>query len=106
MHDPSKSRGVTPQKPNPDRASKHPYDSFFINRCIGHLVSYPVFIRKPSTYRMHDLGSVVLHILPKVFTGNQMSRIKNNYYYINSVSKDYDESQRHETAKDSITPQE
>jgi hypothetical protein len=29
---------------------------------------------------------------PKVFTDNQMSRIKNNYY-INNVSKDYDDSQ-------------
>jgi hypothetical protein len=29
-----------------------------------------------------------------VFTDNQMSRIKYNYYYINNVSKDYDDSQR------------
>jgi hypothetical protein len=29
-----------------------------------------------------------------VFTDNQMSQIKYNYYYINSVSKDYDDSQR------------
>jgi hypothetical protein len=41
-----------------------------------------------------------------VFIDNQMSRIKYNYYYINSVSKDYDDSQRNRTAEDSITPQE
>jgi hypothetical protein len=54
---------------------------------------------------MHDPGSIVPHIWPKVFTDNQMSRIKYNYY-INNVSKDYDDSQRSEIAKDSITPQE
>jgi hypothetical protein len=54
---------------------------------------------------MHDPGSIVPHIWPKVFIDNQMSRIKYNYY-INSVSKDYDDSQRNGTAEDSITPQE
>jgi hypothetical protein len=34
-----------------------------------------------------------------------MSQIKYNYY-ISNVSKDYDDSQRDGTAKDSITPQE
>jgi hypothetical protein len=55
---------------------------------------------------MHDAGSIVLHIRSKVFTDNQMSQIKYNYYYINSVSKDYDDSQRNGTVEDSITPQE
>jgi hypothetical protein len=55
-------------------------------------MSYPVFVPKPSTHRMHDLGSIVPHIRPKVFTDNQIPRIKYNYYYINSVSKDYDDS--------------
>jgi hypothetical protein len=64
-----------------------------------------VFIPKPSTHHMHDLGSIVPHIRPKVLTDNQMSRIKYNYY-INSVSKDYDDSQWNETVEDSITPQE
>jgi hypothetical protein len=41
---------------------------------------------------MHDPGSIVPHIEPKVFTDNQMSQIKYNYY-INNVSKDYDDSQ-------------
>jgi hypothetical protein len=54
---------------------------------------------------MHDPGSIVAHIRPKVFTDNQMTRIKYNYY-INSVSKDYDDSQRYGIAEDSITPQE
>jgi hypothetical protein len=53
---------------------------------------YPVFIPKPSTHRMHDPGSIVPHIRPKITTDNQMSRIKYNYY-INNVSKDYDDSQ-------------
>jgi hypothetical protein len=52
---------------------------------------------------MHDLGSSVPHIRPKVFMDNQMSRIKYNYY-INSVSKDKDDSQQNGTAEDSITP--
>jgi hypothetical protein len=54
---------------------------------------------------MDDPESIVPHIRPKVFTDNQMSRIKYNYY-INSVSKDYDDSQWNRIAKDSITPQE
>jgi hypothetical protein len=55
---------------------------------------------------MHDLGSIVSYIQSKVFIDNQMSRIKYAYYYINSVSKDYDDSQQNGTAKDSTTPQE
>jgi hypothetical protein len=54
---------------------------------------------------MHDPGSIVSHIRLKVFTDNQMSRIKYNYY-INSVSKDYDDSQQNGIAEDSITSQE
>jgi hypothetical protein len=69
-------------------------------------VSYPIFMTKSSTHRMHDPGSIVPHIRPKVFTDNQMSQIKYNYYYINSISKDYDDSQWNGTAEDSITPQE
>jgi hypothetical protein len=68
------------------------------------LLPYPVFMPKPSTHRMHDTGSIVLHIQPKVFTDKQISQIKYDYYYINSVSKDYDDSQWNRTAKDSITP--
>jgi hypothetical protein len=70
------------------------------------LLSYPICMPKPSTHRMHVPGSIVPHIQPKVFTDNQMPRIKYNYYYINSVSKDYDDSQWNKTAEDSITPQE
>jgi hypothetical protein len=36
-------------------------------------LSYPVFMPKPSTHRMHDPGSNVPHIRPKVLTDNQMS---------------------------------
>jgi hypothetical protein len=68
-------------------------------------MSYPVFMPKPCTHHMHDPGSIVQHIRRKVFTANQMSRIEYNYY-INSVSKDYDDSQRNGTVEDSITPQE
>jgi hypothetical protein len=60
---------------------------------------------KPRTHHMHDPGSMVPHIRPKLFTDNQMSRIKYNYY-ISSISKDYDDSQRKGTAEDSITQQE
>jgi hypothetical protein len=69
-------------------------------------VSYPIFMPKSRTHRMHDPGSIVPHIRLKVFTDNQMSRIKYDYYYINSVSKDYDDSQRNGTTEDSITPEE
>jgi hypothetical protein len=55
------------------------------------LLSYPVFMPKPSTHRMHDPGSIVPHIRPKVFTDKPMPRIEYNYY-IDSVSKDYDDS--------------
>jgi hypothetical protein len=61
---------------------------------------------KPSTHHMHDPGSIVPHIRPKVFTDNQMPWIKYNYYYINNASKDYDDTQRNRIAEDSITPQE
>jgi hypothetical protein len=70
------------------------------------LLSYPIFTPKPSTHHMHDPGSIVPHIQPKGFTNNQLSRIKYDYYYINSVSKDYDDSQQNGTAEDSKTPQE
>jgi hypothetical protein len=61
---------------------------------------------KPSTHRMHDPGSIIPHIRPKVFTDNQMPRINYNYYYINSISKDYDDSQQNEIVEDSIMPEE
>jgi hypothetical protein len=68
-------------------------------------MSYPVFMPKPSTHRMHDPGSIVPHIRPKVFIDNQISRIQYNYY-ISNVSKDYDDSQSNGIAEDFITPQE
>jgi hypothetical protein len=60
--------------------------------------SYLVFMPKPSTHRMHVPGSIVPHIQPKVFTDNQMSRIKYNYY-ISNVSKDYDDSQAKQNSR-------
>jgi hypothetical protein len=52
---------------------------------------------------MHDPESIVPYIRLKVFTDNQMSRIKYNYY-ISNVSKDYDDSKQNGTTEDSITP--
>jgi hypothetical protein len=69
------------------------------------LLSNLVFMPKPSTHHMHDPGSVVPHIRPKVFTDNQMSQIKYNYY-ISNVSKDYDDTQQNRTVEDSKIPQE
>jgi hypothetical protein len=60
-------------------------------------MSYPIFMPRSSTHRMYDPGSIVPHIQPKVFTDNQMSRIKYNYY-INNVSKDYDDSQANQNS--------
>jgi hypothetical protein len=54
---------------------------------------------------MHDPGPIVPHIQPKVITGNQMSRIKYNYY-MNNLPKDCDDSQQNGTVEGSITPQE
>jgi hypothetical protein len=60
---------------------------------FGHrVVSYLVFIPKPCTHRMHDPGSIVPHIWPKVSIDNQMSQIMYNYYYTNSLSKDNNNS--------------
>jgi hypothetical protein len=38
-----------------------------------YVLSYPIFIPKLSTHRMHDPGSNVPYIQPKVLTDNQMS---------------------------------
>jgi hypothetical protein len=65
----------------------------------GWIVSYPIFIPKSSTHRMYDTGLIVPHIRSKVFTDKQMPRIKYDYYYINSVSKDYEDSQWNGTTK-------
>jgi hypothetical protein len=35
-----------------------------------------------------------------------MLRIKYDYYYINNISKDYDDSQQNGIAEDPITPKE
>jgi hypothetical protein len=51
---------------------------------------------------MHDPGSIVPHIRAKEFTDNQLSRIKYDYYYINSVCKDYNDWNG--TSEDFITP--
>jgi hypothetical protein len=59
---------------------------------IWYHLSNPVFMSKPNTHRMHDPGSIVPHIRPKIFTDNQKSQIKYNYY-INNISKDYNDSQ-------------
>jgi hypothetical protein len=40
---------------------------------VFDLVSYPIFTSKSSTHRMHDPGSIVPHIWPKVFTDSQIS---------------------------------
>jgi hypothetical protein len=63
-----------------------------VDMALVPLLSYPGFMPKLSTHRMHDPGSIVPRIWSKVFTDNQMSRIKYNYYK-NNVSKDYDDSQ-------------
>jgi hypothetical protein len=42
-------------------------------RWLSAELSYPIFMPKLSTHRMHDPGSIVSHIRPKVLTGNQMS---------------------------------
>jgi hypothetical protein len=76
-----------------------------VDMALVPLLSYPFFMPKPSTHRMHDPGTIVPHIRSKVFTDNQMSCIKYNYY-INSVCKDYDDSQWNGIVEDSITPQE
>jgi hypothetical protein len=53
----------------------------------GSLLSYPIFMPKSCTRHMHDLGSILPPIWPKVFTDKQMSQIR-CIYYIDNVSKD------------------
>jgi hypothetical protein len=77
-----------------------------VDMALIPLLSYLIFMSKLSTHRMHDPGSIVPLIQLKVFIDNQIPRITYNYYYINNVSKDYDDSQRNRITKDSITPQE
>jgi hypothetical protein len=62
-----------------------------VNTALVPLLSYPVFMPKPSTHDMHNPRSIVPHIQTKMFIDNQISQIKYNCY-INNVSKDYDES--------------
>jgi hypothetical protein len=50
-------------------------------------ISYPVFMQKPGTHRMGAYDHLFHTHGLKVFTDNQMSRIK-YIYYINNVSKD------------------
>jgi hypothetical protein len=76
-----------------------------VDMALVPLLLNPVFMPKLSTHHMHDPESIVPYIRPKVFTNNQMSRIKYNYY-INSISKYYGDSQQNGTTKDFITPQE
>jgi hypothetical protein len=63
-----------------------------VDTALAPLLSYSIFMPKPSTHPMHDPGSIVPPMQPKVFTDNQMSQIKYNYY-ISNVSKGYDDSQ-------------
>jgi hypothetical protein len=59
-------------------------------RLRGCLVLIPSFIPKPSTHRMYAQDQLFHTYGQKVFTDNQMSRIKYNYY-ISNVSEDYDD---------------
>jgi hypothetical protein len=36
-----------------------------LDKCLISKMSYPVFMPKPSSHRMHDLGSIVPHMRPK-----------------------------------------
>jgi hypothetical protein len=45
---------------------------FSLERLKKH-VSYPICMPKSSTHHMHDPGSIVPHIRPKVSIDNQMS---------------------------------
>jgi hypothetical protein len=47
---------------------------------MDQLFQNQVPMPKQSTHHMHDPGSIVPHIWPKVFTDSQMSQIKYNYY--------------------------
>jgi hypothetical protein len=54
-------------------------------------MSYPVFMPKLSTHHTYAQDQLFHTYGPKVFTDNQMSRIKYTYY-INNVSKDQSDS--------------
>jgi hypothetical protein len=75
-----------------------------VDTALVPLLSYLVFMPKPSTHCMYAHDQLFHTYGQKVFTDNQMSQIKYNYY-ISNVSKDYDNAQQNRIAKDSITPQ-
>jgi hypothetical protein len=56
------------------------------------LLSYLVFMPKPSTHRMYAQDQLFHTYGQKVLIDNQMSQIK-YIYYIDNVSKDYDDFQ-------------
>jgi hypothetical protein len=58
-----------------------------VDTALVPLLSYPVFMPKPSTHRMYAQDQLFNTYGQKVLTDNQMSQIKYNYY-IDNVSKD------------------
>jgi hypothetical protein len=58
-----------------------------VDTALVPLLSYPIFMPKPSTHRMYAQDQLFHTYRQKVFIDNQLSRIKYNYY-INNVSKD------------------
>jgi hypothetical protein len=60
---------------------------FFVDTRRINIISYPVFMPKPSTHRMCAQDHLFHTHRPQVFTDNQMSQIK-YIYYINNISKD------------------
>jgi hypothetical protein len=63
-----------------------------VDMALVPLLSYPVFMLKPSTHRMYAQDQLFHTYGQKVLIDNQMSQIK-YIYYIDNVSKDYDDSQ-------------
>jgi hypothetical protein len=66
-------------------------------------LSYPIFMPKLSSHRVYAQDQLFHTYGQKFLTDNQMSQIKYNYY-IDNVSKDYDDSEWNETMEDSKTP--
>jgi hypothetical protein len=77
--------------------------SEFTEHSSKPITCHTLFLCQNQVLIVYMTQDQLFHIRQKVITDNQISRIMYNYY-INNVSKDYDDSQRNGTTEDTITP--
>jgi hypothetical protein len=62
---PTGNRPGATQAPRRNLHHSSPSHLCLLSSVTARVMSYPVFMPKPSTHRMHDPGSMVPHIRPK-----------------------------------------